>query len=118
MKDWLRVRLIVFVGTVLLLGSGCAANMYPGGPSPAGILYTNTITPAQNLTVATDKDAKSLKRGEASATAILGMFAFGDAGIDAAMKAGGITKVHHIDHSVKLFIYGIFLQDKTIVYGE
>jgi len=112
------VALLVFAGFFIFFGSGCATNLYPGGPTPAGIIYTEVTGPAQYLAVATDNTAKGMRKGEASAMAILGLFAFGDAGIDAAMKDGGITKVHHVDHTVQHFLYAIFARDKTIVYGE
>jgi len=101
-----------------VFASGCVTNMFPGGPTPAGVISTDVKVPAQNLTVATDATAGSSKVGEASASAILGLVAAGDASIDAAMKAGGIRKVHHVDHQVISFLFGAWLQDTTIVYGE
>ena len=93
--------------------------MYPGGPTPGGTIWTNVTSPSQGLTVATDTAARSMKEGRSSATAWLGLFAFGDGSVDAAMKSGGITKVHHVDHQVThLFAGGIFLTNTTIVHGE
>lgn len=106
------------IGAIALLGSGCVSNMYPGGPTPAGLVYTEVTAPAQMLTVATDSTAKSIRKGEASSMAFLGLFAFGDGGLDAAMKSAGITKVHHVDHTVQHFLYCIFLRNKIVVYGE
>lgn len=107
---------IVILSAVLL--SGCATNLFPGGPTPAGVLVTNVKSPAQNLTVATDKEAKSSKSGSSSASAIAGLFAYGDSSVDAAMKQAGITKVHHVDHQVTSYLFGLFLQNTTIVHGE
>lgn len=106
------------IGAIALLGSGCVSNMYPGGPTPAGLVYTEVTAPAQMLTVATDNTAKGMRKGEASSMAFLGLFAFGDGGLDAAMKSAGITKVHHVDHTVQHFLYCIFLRNKIVVYGE
>ena len=92
--------------------------MFPGGPTPSGVFVTNVRSPAQALTVATDASATGSKCGTASAGAVLGLFAFGDASVDAAMKAAGIRKVHHVDHEVNSFLMGVWLQNKTIVYGE
>jgi hypothetical protein len=117
MKSGNLILALGLVG-VLVMASGCATNMYPGGPTPAGMLYTGITSPAQNLTVATDSSAAPNKKGEASAMAFLGLFAFGNGGINAAMKDGGITKVHHVDHHVVHFLYAIFAKDTTIVYGE
>ena len=109
---------LFLMGCMLMLTSGCATNAFPGGPTVAGMIYTEITSPAQCLAIELDKDAQCLKKGEASNMAFLGLFAFGDAGIDAAMKNGDITKVHHVDHSVQHFLYAIFARDKTIVYGE
>lgn len=98
--------------------SGCSTNLFPGGPSPAGVIVTNVTSPAQNLTVAIDKDAKSLKMGSSSASAVGGLFAFGDSSVDSAMKSGGISKVHHIDHKINSIFFGLWLQNTTIVHGE
>ncbi len=110
--------LICVAGFSILFLSGCVSNMFPGGPTPAGVLVTNITAPSQYLAVATDKDAKSIKSGSSSAFAILGLFAFGDASIDAAMKDGNIRRVHHVDHKVNLVLYGIWLRDTTIVHGD
>lgn len=98
--------------------TGCASNVFPGGPSPAGVLLTNVTVPAQNLAVATDKDSGGKKSGEASSRAILGLVAFGDSGISAAMQAGGIQKVHHVDHRVHHLLFGLYIETTTIVTGE
>ena len=79
---------------------------------------TVVTSPAQHLTVATDKDAQAMKTGESQNMSFLGLFAFGDGGIDAAMKQGGITKVHHVDHTVFSFLWGLWLQNTTVVHGE
>lgn len=101
-----------------LVMSGCASNIFPGGPTPAGMIVTNVRGPAQYLTVATDKDARSTKVGVASVSAIAGLFAFGDASIDKAMKTSGITKVHHVDHQFNSFFFGLWIRNTTIVHGE
>lgn len=118
MKRILILALLLVMGCILMLCSGCATNVFPGGPTVAGIIFTETTSPAQNLSVALDKDAQSMRMGESSNMAILGLFAFGDGGIDAAMKNGGITKVHHVDHTIQHFLYAIFARNKTLVYGE
>lgn len=113
-------RSVLLIGSLVALFSlsGCAANLYSGGPSVAGMLYTGVRDPAQHLAVALDATASGRKVGKSSAQAILGLVAFGDAGVDAAMKAGGITKVHHVDHEVQLAVGGLWEKQTTIVYGE
>ncbi|WP_369600652.1 TRL-like family protein [Hahella sp. SMD15-11] len=98
--------------------SGCATNMFPGGLTPAGVVFTNVKSPAQHLALATDAQANPMKVGKASASAVLGLFATGDNSISAAMKNGAINRVHHVDHEVNSFLFGLWLQDTTYVYGE
>lgn len=63
-----------------------------------------------------DNSVKPLKTGTATAKGII-LYSDGDASIAAAMKNGGITKVHHIDTKSRN-ILGIVGEYTTIVYGE
>jgi len=101
-----------------LVGAGCAMNAYPGGPSVGAVIFSDVTVPAQMLAVATDATAKPIKTGTATSQAILGIAATGDGGINAAMKDAGITKVHHVDHNIRLYLYGVFVSDTVIVHGE
>ena len=104
----------VFAVTML---SGCATSVYPGGPSIAGGIFTAVTDPAQNLAVPVEP-GPATKMGESSSMGIFGIFAAGNAGIDAAMKNGGITKVHHVDHKVTAVLWGLWEKTTTVVYGE
>jgi hypothetical protein len=86
--------------------AGCAS-LYP-----MGMAYTEVQLP----TGATGA-AKSLKVGTSQCISVLALVAIGDASIEAAMKNGGITKIHHVDWDVKN-ILGIYGEYKTTVYGE
>ena len=110
MTRYSTIALVVLGSAVLPFASGCAGtltNMYAGGPSPGGSLYTNVNVPAQALTVATDSTATAEKTGTASAQAWFGLIAFGNAGVEAAMKDGGITKVHHVDQQITHWGYSL-----------
>jgi len=111
-----RMSLLVGLAGVCV-SAGCASNVYPGGPTIGASLYQDVVDPAQNLAVATNA-ATGMKRGESSSMAVLGVVAIGDAGLEAAMKNGGITKVHHVDHESMLVLYGVYVKATTIVYGE
>jgi hypothetical protein len=111
---WVTVSVGVLAVTLL---SGCATNLYPGGPSVGGFIYTGVTDPAQKLAVAVEP-GPGTKVGEASANGILGLIAVGDASLEAAMKNGGITKVHHVDHRVNLILGGLWVQTTTIIHGE
>lgn len=57
------------------------------------------------------------KRGEACAMSILGFVATGDASVEAASRAGGITKAAVIDYD-DLAILGVFARRCVIVKGS
>jgi hypothetical protein len=90
-----------------LLG-GCA---FVASPT-TGFFYTKVQGP---ITVGTGTVIN--KTGEACATNILGIMATGDASIDAAKKAGGISTVSSVDHTstMVLMVYGKYC---TVVKGN
>jgi hypothetical protein len=61
--------------------------------------------------------AAGSKAGEAKATSILGLICTGDCSVQAAAKAGGITKVTTVEHHSKS-ILGLFAEFTTQVTGE
>jgi hypothetical protein len=85
---------------------GCATTY------PIGTLFTEVKLPTE----ATGANAGS-KVGTSQCISILALIAMGDASIEAAMKNGGITKIHHVDWSAKN-ILGIYGEYKTTVYGQ
>lgn len=56
------------------------------------------------------------KVGTATSKAII-CVATGDSSIQAAMKNGGISKIHHVDCKVTS-VLGIYVEYTTVVYGE
>ncbi len=100
--------LMVLLLLSLFLLAGCAYSVAP----LVGTVYTDVKAPI----TATDSDSYS-KVGTAEATSVLGIVATGDASIEAAMKNGGISKVHHVDyHSTS--ILGLYAKFVVTVYGE
>jgi len=102
--------IIVSLSALALLTSGCGGVV----ASPlSGCLYTNVNAPIDS-----EEGVADSKTGEACAVSILGLVAFGDASIDAAKKAGGISAVSTVDyHSTGCltFLYGRFC---TVVTGK
>src|SRR6476646_9138822 len=107
------VKLAIGAGMALSL-IGCAGLF----PYPSGSLYTGVNFPSgvnRNETSGPGKSGD--KHGEACATGILYLAAFGDASLDAAKKAGGITEVHSVEfHGTN--ILGIYTQGCTEVHGK
>ena len=79
---------------------------------PGGFLYQNTDA----LVGPTAGDMGS-RRGEASATSFLGLFAWGDASAKAAASNGGIQTLKHVDYNFTNII-GIYQSFTTVAYGD
>lgn len=95
--------------------TGCGAVIAVG---PAGaFLYADAKVPSPALAYHGATTTSSAKTGMASYTNILGILATGDASLEAAMRAGGITKLHHVDQQYTN-ILGIIATYKIIAYGE
>ena len=77
---------------------------------------TALVTLNEKGPVSAGPAAGSAKIGRAEAWGIL-VFATGDASISAAMRNGGITRIHHVDHETSSFL-GVYAKYTTIVYGE
>lgn len=107
MKNRTVIFMTVFFVAAILF-SGCAGVMTPA----VGTIYSNTSAPIA-ATMASDYS----KSGTASCSSILGMVATGDASITAAMRNGGITKIHHVDYN-STSILGLYAKMTTTVYGE
>jgi hypothetical protein len=101
-----RVRLLASAICCTFL-TGCVV---AHGPVTAG------ITLDQKGPVSYGPATGSSKIGRAEAWGIL-VYATGDASISAAMKNGGITRVHHVDNETTNLL-GIYAKYVTIVYGE
>ena len=96
----------VLVATLL---SGCATAVSP----VTGSLYTNVKAPM----LVTDNPDKPTKVGRATMRSILGVYAVGDASIEAAAKNAGITRIHHVDYQTQN-ILGVMADFTVIVYGN
>ena len=80
-----------------------------------GCVYTNVIQP---LDTDLSKTRLGSRVGKSEAQAILGLVAWGDAGTQAAAKAGGITQLNHADTQVFSILTFVYTRQTTIVYGD
>ncbi|MDK2971440.1 MAG: hypothetical protein PWP23_1195 [Candidatus Sumerlaeota bacterium] len=104
---------VLFVA-VMIFSTGCITYSTPVMP-PQGLLFSSIQAPLDANADSTDFSNE--KQGEASSTAILGLFAFGDASLNTAARDGGLTTVNHVDYSYQNILF--FYQQFTIVaYGE
>jgi TRL (tRNA-associated locus)-like protein len=100
-------RPLVIALVCMAVFTGCAIGHGP---------VTAPITIDMKGPVSAGSAAGSSKVGRAEAWGIL-VYATGDASISAAMKNGGITRIHHVDHETQNF-FGFYAKYTTIVYGE
>jgi hypothetical protein len=99
------------VAAVLLTSCSIVAPVVP----PQGLIYSQTKAP-----ISTDfsNTPVGTKKGEASASSILGLIATGDCGIQAAALAGGIKTISHADYQFSSILFGIYTKTTVTVYGE
>ena len=83
------IAFLLVAGLGALLLTGCV--MPTGAPVSAGLITMDVMGPV----AVGDPGADCTKMGRSEATGII-IFASGDASIDAAMKNGGINKIHHV----------------------
>lgn len=104
-------KLTSIIGLIALGFSTTACAFVTRAPV-TGLIYLDT---QQGESVASND--VGTKRGEACATSILGWVATGDASVASAAKAGGITKISHVDSTASdiLLVYAEYC---TVVYGS
>ena len=92
-----------------LLSAGC--QQFNMGPEAYGSIYSDKTRP-----VAANGEKIGSKTGTAKCLNVMGLVALGDAGIVAAAKNGGITKVSTVDIHGKWIV--VFGEATTQVTGE
>ena len=103
----IKAMVLSAVLSLAILMTGCSHPYVP-----TGLLITNASGP-----FAISSNQGGSKEGEATARGILGLVSFGDAGIKAAAKEGGIEKIRTVD--VKSFnFFNIYYSYTTVVTGE
>ncbi len=83
--------------------------------SVSGCLYSNIQFPLDEDLWETKLGAK---RGVSTNRSVLWLVAWGDAGVEKAMKNGGITVANHMDMGVETYLFGLYTRRDTIVYGD
>ena len=108
------MKKLLFIAAAAALG-GCAQLGGPSTTSALGIggIIDNNCSPAS---FRIDNTVKASKCGMATSKSII-LFTSGDSSIKAAMDAGGVSKIHHIDYKV-FNIFNLYATATTIVWGE
>ena len=100
---------VLVAGALALFDMGCV--VAPFEPPSGIVAYTTApLSTEGGFTAGT-------KRGEASSTSILGLYATGDCSIGAAVRNGGLKRVDHLDYSYEN-VLGIWQKVTLIAYGE
>jgi hypothetical protein len=92
-------------------GCGAGAAFFPAG-APMGSIYTGTTSSY----LVTSNDVGS-KHGEACGMSILGLVTIGDAAVEVAAKAGGITKISIVDNK-DFNVLGVYASHCVEVTGN
>ena len=106
-------RISVLVIMMSYFATGCAFFTAPVIP-PVGGFFSNIES---TLDVEFEDTRLGSKKGEATSSSVLSLFAFGDASAAAAVRDGGITTIYHADY--KYFNVFFFYSSFTLVlYGD
>ena len=105
-----RFTRMAAVALTCLAVSGCAYQLN-------GWLYTDVGVPGRAQDLPAGVSHAGAKEGKSCGNSILGLVATGDASIDAARRAGGITNILVVDHHFTN-ILGLFSTLCTVVRGN
>ncbi|MBP5344206.1 MAG: TRL-like family protein [Alphaproteobacteria bacterium] len=101
----------IISATMLLTACTTTAPFQPA----TGLFYSNTKAPLQIDYNNTDIGTRV---GKSSSKSILGLFAFGDASVQAAAREGKIRTVKHADYEFMSVLLGLFTETTVYVYGD
>lgn len=83
--------------------------------SSTGCVYSKVTRP---LDTNVSETVLGDKVGRASAHGVVFLAAWGDAGVAAAAKQGGLERVQHLDVESMIILFGLYVRVTTIAYGE
>jgi hypothetical protein len=109
----MRPPIAVILVFLYFCTSGCVVQA-PVVP-PLAFLYTSIEAP---LDLDFHNTPPGRRRGESSCVSILGLVSFGDAGIQAAAKQGGLERIDGADYKFLSVLGPVFTKYSTVVYGE
>jgi hypothetical protein len=81
----------------------------------SGCIYSDIKVPLDTDVASTTLGTKI---GTASNHSVLWLFAWGDAGTEAAAKNGQLTTIRHLDVQHYVILFGIYSRMTTIAYGD
>ena len=112
-------RMLMSLGVVAFAASLYGCSGVDGYTQPAGIFPTAGIyMETTSGGILHDNGATATKTGKACGTGLLGIVATGDTSVEAAMNAGGIKKAVFVNHYIKSFVWGLYVETCTIAKGN
>jgi hypothetical protein len=81
----------------------------------SGCLYANYKAPYDKVI---DETSIGNKTGRASIHVVMWSVSWGDSGVNAAARDGGITRITHMDRELLQIFFGVYTRHTTIVYGN
>ena len=100
----MRTTRFLALAALMPLAAGCTTAFVPSGVNLVSVDDVNFA------------EVANMKRGEACATTILGIFTQGEAMLTTAARNGGISRVELIEH--KISANPLFAQQCVIVFGR
>jgi len=80
-----------------------------------GCIYSNVRVPMSSEFRSTRTVTKS---GEATTRSVAWLVAWGDAGLQQAAANGRLTTLEYADHSFYNILFGLYMSNTTIIYGN
>jgi hypothetical protein len=108
------ICLVVLVGAMVALASGCAGFYRAPVVPPEGFFYSNYKAP---ITTEFNNTQATGKKGTGETKCILGLFAWGDASMRTAAESAGITKVEHVEYDF-YNVLGVYSKFTIVVTGQ
>ena len=98
----------------LALGFGLSA----GGCAMVSSPVNEAIFTSVEWGTQVPEDTVGSKTGTASCTSLFGLFATGDASVQAAAADGNITLLKHADQRILAILGLVYYRQTTVVYGD
>ena len=82
------------------------------------LMSTGCVHVGDSYDLYIDKTTLGQKEGRASTYTVLWLAGWGDSGVSAAAKNSEITTVNHMDKEVTMILFGLYMSQTTVVYGD
>jgi len=104
----------LLTSVLVVAGTGCVSYRTPVMP-PTGALYSEISAPLS--TEFNPTTAVAPRQGTARACSVLGLIAWGDAGIQTAAKNGGLNSIWYADYHL-FNVLGVYAEFTIVAHGD